>query len=168
MKPSDLYRIADSTRGPLRFFEKERVRCLRYTNMLYGRVTDPKDSFIKEFAAAFGEVVKRTHRIRSCSVSSNHITLEFQILPPQADYSHLMPGEIVIHLPESRDAWAHNFRHAVHRDYPWVQWRRPGDRMVFRRRQISPRETPEQIFARCSRYFEVHAIVTEHHQQAAA
>jgi hypothetical protein len=158
MKPSDLHRIADSTVGARRFYESEQARCLRYTNALYGKVCNPKEAFIKEFTAAFHEVVARTHAVGYCRAEGRGLTLQFPILPPMPNYSHLRPGEIVIHLPESRDAWASNFRDAVHRDFPWVQWRRPGDSMVFRRRQISPRETPAQIFARCSRYFEVHAL----------
>lgn len=159
--PSDFHRIVDATIGPLRFFERERERCLRYTNGLYGRVCQPKQEFILSFATALRETIERTHRIRSCRPDSCGVTIQFPDLPPTPDYKHLLAGEIVVHLPESRDKFTRTISNGkVRPDFPWVQWRRPGDSMVFRRRQISPRETPERILARCLHYFDCHRLDT--------
>lgn len=167
--PSDFHRIVDSTRGALRFYEKERDRCTLYTNSLYRRVVSPQESFLKDFSKCFHEVVSSTHHVRSCYVSSSYITLEFPELPEAQGFSRSLRGEIVIHLPYERDAWESNCgnNRRFHRKFPWVQWRRPGDSMVFRRRQISHRETPEKIFARCAHYFDVHAIATCSNHKAA-
>jgi hypothetical protein len=163
--PQQLHRIHDSSRGALRFFEKERERCLRYTNTLYGRVCREREAFMQSYADAFRAVVGRSHRVRSCRASISTITLQFPDLPAMPDFSHVLAGEVVIHLPEKANAFHYDGKD-WHRDMPWVQWRRPGDRMVFRRRQISPRETPAQTWARCSRFFEVHALANHQHQAA--
>lgn len=165
--PQDLHRIHDSTRGALRFYEKERERCLRYTNMLYGRVSRPHDEFMDRYAEALREIVGRTHAVKSCSVSSRWVTLQFPHLPLQPGQHYRPGGEISIHLPESReDRHPSPSKRRWVRTFPYVTIRMPDALDVSRRYQLSPRETPEQTWSRCARYFECHLIATP--QQAAA
>ncbi|MEI6655058.1 MAG: hypothetical protein WCP45_09845 [Verrucomicrobiota bacterium] len=156
--PSSLHRLGDAAKGPIRHFERERNRCLAYTNSLYGAAIRPLEEAMQRYAEALRQVIATTHRIADCRVSCNYITVTFpSITLPGRPYAP--SGEITVFLPRSRDEWAPNHGKAGgHRACPRVTIRRPGDPDGHRRYQLRPNETPEQIWSRCARFFAVHAI----------
>lgn len=155
--PQALYRIHDATTGPLRCYELQKLRNQQRTNAMWTEAQRPQDEALQSFADAMRAVVSETHHIASCRVSSRWITLQF---PDCRKPGNLCPtyGEISIYLPRSRDDIHPFHKQKWVRGFPFVTVRPPPHLDSIRSYQLSPRETPAEIWTRCAHFFQIHAV----------